>query len=70
MALMEIAYGKPLHVYSYDSKYHDFDYRRLRQAKKDALCLHAHAGANLRNDEIIVYREDQITIRYLVRLKK
>lgn len=71
MALMEIAYGKPLHVYSYDySKYHDFDYRRLRRAKKDALCLHAHAGANLRNDEIIVYREDQITIRYLVRLKK
>ena len=71
MALMEIAYGKPLHVYSYDySKYHDFDYRRLRRAKRDALCLHAHAGANLRNDEIIVYREDQITIRYLVRLKK
>ena len=71
MALMEIAYGKPLDVYSYDySKYHDLDYRRLRRAKKDALCLHAHAGANLRNDEIIVYREDQITIRYLVRLKK
>lgn len=69
MALMEVAYGKPYDVYSFDSKYYNFNYERLQQNCKGANCLHAHAGSMLRNDEIIVYKEEQCTIKYLIRLK-
>lgn len=69
MALMEVAYGKPYDVYSFDSKYYNFNYEILQQACPHANCLHAHAGTMLRNDEIIVYKEDQCTIRYLVELR-
>lgn len=69
MALMEVAYGKPYDVHSFDSKYYDFNYERLQKACPGANCLHAHAGSMLRNDEIIVYKEEQCTIRYLVELR-
>lgn len=69
MALMEVAYGNPYDVYSFDSKYYDFNYERLQRVSPGANCLHAHAGSMLRNDEIIVYKEEQCTIRYLVELR-
>lgn len=69
MALMEVAYGKPYDVYSFDRRYYDFNYERLQKACPGANCLHAHAGSMLRNDEIIIYKEEQCTIRYLVELK-
>lgn len=69
MALMEVAYGKPYDVHSFDSKYYDFNYERLQKACPGSNCLHAHAGSMLRNDEIIVYKEEQCTIRYLVELR-
>lgn len=69
MALMEVAYGTPLDVYSFDPKYYSFDYKKLQEEKPGANCLHAHAGSMLVNDEIIVYKEDQCTIKYLVELK-
>lgn len=69
MALMDVAYGKPYDVHSFDSKYYNFNYERLQQTCPGANCLHAHAGAMLRNDEIIVYKEEQCTIKYLIELK-
>lgn len=69
MALMEVAYGKPYDVHSFDSKYYDFNYEKLQKVCPGTNCLHAHAGNMLRNDEIIVYKEDQCTIRYLVELR-
>lgn len=69
MALMDVAYGKPYDVYSFDSKYYDFDYQKLQQNCPDANCLHAHEGTMLRNDEIIVYKEEQCTIHYLIELR-
>ena len=69
MALMKVAYGKPYDVYSFDSKYYSFNYERLKQCDKNANCLHAHAGSMLRNDEIIIYKEEQCTIQYLVELR-
>lgn len=69
MSLMEVAYGKPYDVYSFDRRYYDFNYERLQKVCPGANCLHAHAGSMLRNDEIIVYKEEQCTIRYLVELK-
>lgn len=69
MALMDVAYGKPYDVHSFDSKYYNFNYDELQRVCKGANCLHAHEGSMLRNDEIIVYKEDQCTIRYLIELK-
>ena len=69
MGLMNVAYGKPYDVYSFDSKYYNFDYSRLQKESVGANCLHAHAGSMLRNDEVIVYKEDQSTIKYLVELR-
>ena len=69
MALMNVAYGKPYNVNSFDSKYYNFDYDKLQKNCPGANCLHAHAGSMLRNDEIIVYKEEQCTIKYLVELK-
>lgn len=69
MALMDVAYGKPYDVYSFDSKYYNFDYAKLQQVCPGANSLHAHEGSMLRNDEIIVYKEEQSTIKYLVELR-
>lgn len=69
MALMDVAYGKPYDVYSFDSKYYNFTYDALQRNCPGANCLHAHEGNMLRNDEIIIYKEEQCTIHYLIELK-
>ena len=69
MALFEVAYGAPYDVYSFDSKYYSLDYGKLQQFQPGANCVHAHADRGmLRNDEIVVYKEDQITIKYLIEI--
>lgn len=69
MALMDVGYGKPYDVHSFDCRLNNFTYDSLQKAHSGANCLHAHAGSMLRNDEIVVYKEDQVTIKYLVELK-
>ena len=69
MALMDVAYGKPFNAYSFENRFSSLDYQGLQRLSPGANCLHAHAGSMLRNDEIIVYKEEQSTIRYLVELK-
>jgi len=69
MALFDVAYGKPYDVHSFDSKYYNFNYEELQKVCKGANSLHAHKGQMLYNDEIIVYKEDQMTIKYLIELK-
>lgn len=69
MALMDVAYGKPYDVYSFNSDFYNLDYDRLQKKCAGANCLHAHAGSMLRNDEIVIYKEEQCTIKYLVELK-
>ena len=75
MALMDVAYGVPYDVYSHDYRYGSLDYNGLQRMQSGANCLHAHAGADmghgnpLRNDEIIIYKEEQATIKYLVELR-
>lgn len=67
MSLFDVAYGKPYDVYTHGDFYR-FNYERLQQVKAGANCLHAHAGQMLYNDEIVIYKENQITIKYLVEL--
>lgn len=69
MALFDVAYGTPYDVYNFDSKYYNLDYNRLQQFKPGANCLHAHSDRGmLRNDEIVVYKEEQMTIKYLIEI--
>jgi poly [ADP-ribose] polymerase len=67
MSLFDVAYGNPYHVHTwgYDNR---FNYEKLQLAQAGATCLHAHAGQILRNDEVVIYKENQITIKYLVEL--
>lgn len=69
MGLYEVAYGKPYDVYSFDSKYYQLNYQKLQEMCNGANCLHAHAGKMLQNDEIIVYKQPQTTIKYLVEIR-
>lgn len=69
MALVNVAYGKPYDVYTFDNRYHSLDYNGLQRIAPGTNCLHAHKGNMLRNDEIIVYKEEQCTIKYLVELR-
>jgi len=66
LALCEVAYGKPYDVYDAQN---GMTWERLQKVAPGCSSLHAHAGRSLRNDEVIVYREDQVTIKYLVELK-
>lgn len=69
MAIFDVAYGTPYDVYNFDSKYYNLDYNKLQQFKQGANCLHAHADRGmLRNDEIVVYKEEQMTIKYLIEI--
>ena len=69
MGLYDVQYGNPYIVADFNSKYYDFDYNKLKK-EGNYDCLHADSRRGmLRNDEIIVYREDQVNIRYLVELK-
>ena len=69
MALFDVAYGTPYNVYNFDSKYYDLDYNKLQKFRPGANCLHAHADRGmLRNDEIVVYKEEQMTIKYLIEI--
>ena len=63
-----MAYGKP---YDVDSNMGcgDMTWTKLQKVAPGCCSLYAHAGRALQNDEIIVYREDQTTIKYLVELK-
>lgn len=69
MAIFDVAYGVPYDVYQFDSKYYSLDYNKLQQFKPGANCVHAHADRGmLRNDEVVVYKEDQMTIKYLIEI--
>ena len=69
MALFDVAYGTPYDVYNFDSKYTSLDFEKLQRFKAGATCLHAHADKGmLRNDEIVVYKENQMTIKYLIEI--
>ena len=69
MALYEVAYGEPYDVET-NVGVSDMSWEKLQKVAPGKHCLHAHAGKALMNDEIIVYREDQTTIKYLVELKR
>lgn len=71
MAVFETAYGTPWNIK--DTRggiFRNFGYNELQANCAGAHCVHAHAGTVLYNDEIIFYKEDQMTIKYLVELRR
>lgn len=69
MGLYSVAYGSPLDLYRHEYWCGDLDYNELQRRQQGANSVHAHAGQSLVNDEIIIYKEDQCTIKYLVELR-
>lgn len=68
MALMDVAVGQSFDVYSHKHEYVTYNWDKLQRAKPGAKSLFAHAGKMLYNDEIIVYKEEQCTVKYLIEL--
>lgn len=67
LAVFKVAYKKAFDVHQWSSEYSQYTKHHIRAKGCDA--LFAHAGLSLRNDEVIVYDENQCTIQYLIRLK-
>lgn len=70
MALYATAYGKPYSVSSYYGNWHGYNYQRLISEHPGCSCVFADSSEGmLHADEIVFYREDQMTINYLVEFK-
>lgn len=66
MAMYETAYGVPYEVDTYDGNWSGYSYNRLQAEHPGCSCVHAKKNRGmLYDDEVIFYREDQITIRYI-----
>ena len=69
MALFEVAYGTPHVIYQHDNSCYHLNYDVLQKKNPKCHCLHAKADKGmLRNDEIVFYRNDQMTIKYLIEI--
>lgn len=68
LAVFKVAYKKPFDVYSWDSSYSYMNWNTMKSKGTDA--TFAHKGSMLVNDEVIIYREEQCTLQYLIKLKK
>ena len=66
LAVYKVATGKRFITDDYKSEYSNFTQKNMDRLGCDS--FHAKAGKCLLNDEIIVYREDQCTIRYLIEI--
>lgn len=74
IAFFEVALGESYDIYSFDSKYHTYNLKKLQRDKPGAWSLHLHGagyrnGSTVINDEITVYDSRQVSIRYLVEIR-
>lgn len=69
LAVFDAAYGIPYNVTTWNNTFSSFDAKKLKAVASNLNCLHAHAGTNLKNDEIIFYNPNAVTIHYLIELK-
>lgn len=65
MGLYAVAYGTPYDTSTWNQ---GVDWKGLVK-KNNADCLHAHAGAALKNDEIVFYDEAAMVLNYIVEFK-
>ena len=67
LSVFDVHVGNQYHLSRHEGWMCLLTYNKLRE-KGNYDSVYAHGGANLRNDEFIVYKEDQLTIKYLVKL--
>ncbi len=68
LALYDVHLGKPLEIRQHQSWCEQLTAERLRQRGKDYDSVFAKGGADLVNNEYIVYDEKQCTVRYMVEI--
>ena len=68
MALFDVHVGNQYHVNTHTSECYKFSRKYLKN-KGDYDSVYAHKGADLRNDEFIVYESSQCTIKAIVEMK-
>lgn len=67
LSLSSVHVGNQLHSKRHESWHSSLDYKKLKE-KGDYDSVFAHGGADLINNEFIVYTENQSTIKYLVEI--
>lgn len=67
LAIFQVHTGKQYHVRRHVSELNSFNWKRLRE-KGNYHSLFAEGGVDLRNNEYIIYNEDQAAIRFLVEI--
>lgn len=68
LAVYEVATGNQKHIYRHTSDCYNITYNKLKKEGYDS--VYAHAGNSLRNDEFMIYKTNQSTIRYLIELEE
>ena len=66
LAMYDVHTGNPWNIQRHQSSHGQLDFNKV--SKKGYDCVYARGGADLRNDEIIVYHDNQSNIQYLVEL--
>lgn len=71
IGVYKVAIGKPLHVKGPDLKknWKHFSQKDIIKLGRDCLYAHKNVNYSLYHDEIVIFREEQATIRYLIALK-
>ncbi len=66
LAIYEVHTGRQLKIEKYENWCGSMTYEKLKQLNSEADSLFAKGGFDLINNEYIVYKENQCTLRYLV----
>lgn len=66
LAVFKVAVGNSYHVDEWNSTYMSYREKDIHNHGADS--LYAHAGKSLVNDEVIVYNDAAVTLRYLIEL--
>jgi len=66
LALFDIHLGNQKNIYKHDSSCYNITYEGLK--KEGFNSVYAHGGADLVNDEFIVYKSEQCTISHLIEI--
>lgn len=66
LMLFDFHLGNQKHIYNHDSSCYNLNYKSIKDEGYDS--VYAHGGADLRNDEFIIYNPLQCTIAYIIEI--
>ena len=68
LALYNVHVGNQKHIYKHDSSCYSLNKSRINKEGYDS--VFAHGGADLRNNEYMIYDTDQSTINFIVEISR